>query len=76
MNETNEEYEQTYVVLRVQHPKNDPPIRWDWGRMVNALRRDETRWAFWAGEVLNVGPGPMEPKLRMYRKLDWDPLVD
>ena len=76
MNETTEQYEQTYVVLRVQHPKNDHPYWWNWGRMVNALRRDETRMAWWAGEVMNTPTSSPKWTVRMYRNIDSEPLVD
>ena len=75
MNETTEQYEQTYVVLRVQHRIDDDPYTWNWGAMVNALRRDVNRKAWWAGKVSNVGPYPMEPNVRMYRNTDMDDLV-
>ena len=74
MNE-NEQYEQTYVVLRVQHRKSDHPYMWNWGAMVNALRRDANRKAYWAGEV-EEGRRHVPPTVRMFRNIEMESLVD
>ncbi len=76
MNETTEEYEQTYVVLRVQHPKSDHPYFWNWGGMVNALRRDVNRKAYWAGEVEEAREHGHRRTVRMFRNTEMDSLVD